>query len=529
MEAWRGTFEAHWQEVAEVVLPRESNTFQGFRTPGAKQTEKQFDATAASALDRFTSVMDSMSTPQNSKWHRLKSTDSSLNKNPRVRRYFEDANNILFDQRYVPRANFNNQKLEEYTSLGAFGTGALFVTRRMPTAKVDPRGGLRYRSIHLAELFIAENFQGNVDKVHRKFNMTRRQVVQEFGKDKLPAKFLELAEKTPESEVPVLHCVKPRADMDPSKADHRGMPFASYHVLPEEKVLLREGGYDTMPYIVSRYRTASREVYGRSPAMMVLPAIKVLNEQKKTSLKVGHRLADPIILASDDGVLDAFSLKPGTQVSGAIDSSGRKLVSTLDMPAGQLQAVDKMMEYERQAINDAFMITLFQILVETPQMTATEVLERTREKGILLAPTMGRHQTESLAPMIERELDILADMQMLPDMPPELVEAQGEYGIEYDSPLSRAMRAEEAAGFFRMIEQTSVVANVTQDPSIFDHYNFEAAIPEIADIQAVPAAWMATAEQIDAKRQGRQQQVATQQMIDAGPAAAAMIKNVQPR
>ena len=43
-----------------------------------------------------------------------------------------------------------------------------------------------------------------------------------------------------------------------------------------------------------------------------------------------------------------------------------------------------------------------------PQMTATEVIERTNEKGILLAPTIGRQQSEYLGPMIERELDRIA-------------------------------------------------------------------------------------------------------------------------
>ena len=47
------------------------------------------------------------------------------------------------------------------------------------------------------------------------------------------------------------------------------------------------------------------------------------------------------------------------------------------------------MDEERSLINDAFLVSLFQILTETPNMSATEVIERTNEKGILLAPTVG--------------------------------------------------------------------------------------------------------------------------------------------
>src|ERR1700692_2198488 len=107
------------------------------------------------------------------------------------------------------------------------------------------------------------------------------------------------------------------------------------------------------------------------------------------------------------------------------------------------------MDMERALVNDAFLVTLFQILTESPQMTATEVIERTQEKGILLAPTVGRQQSERLGPQIHRELDVLASQGLLLPMPPALREAKGAYSIVYTSPLSRAMREQEAAGFWR--------------------------------------------------------------------------------
>ena len=54
-------------------------------------------------------------------------------------------------------------------SLGAFGTGALFIE--------SSAEGLRYRSIHLGEICIAENHQGVVDTVFRKFQLAARQAV----------------------------------------------------------------------------------------------------------------------------------------------------------------------------------------------------------------------------------------------------------------------------------------------------------------------------------------------------------------
>jgi protein gp37 len=38
------------------------------------------------------------------------------------------------------------------------------------------------------------------------------------------------------------------------------------------------------------------------------------------------------------------------------------------------------------SIKDVFLLTLFEIMVETPRMTATEVLKRSQEKSMLLTP-----------------------------------------------------------------------------------------------------------------------------------------------
>jgi len=183
-----------------------------------------------------------------------------------------------------------------------------------------------------------------------------------------------------------------------------------------------------------------------------------------------------------------------------------------------------MMEAEAAIIKDAFFVTLFQILTETPQMTATEVIERTNEKGILLAPTVGRQESEYLGPMIDRELDLLAQQRLLPPMPPRLREAQGAYQIVYTSPLAKAARAQEAAGFMRTVESVKELVNITGDASLLDPFDFDTAIPAIADIQSVPESWMSSPQQIQMKRQNRAKQQAQQAEIQAAPAKAAMMK-----
>lgn len=520
----RTNWESHWEEIAQRVLPMHSKLFnqKGNTTTGEKRNEYIYDSTAAIALNRFSAILDSLLTPRNQTWHRLSVSDRTLEKNREVKLYFEEVNRALFKNRYSPKANFAAQNQQNYKSLGAYGTGCLFVD------ELFGEPGIRYRNIHLGEIYFVENHQGLVDKALRYFSLTARQAMMQWPKT-LPDKIKEVAKLNPDTLFYFIHCVKARKDADRERKDYKGMPLASYYVSCDGQVVLEEGGYNTFPYAISRYEQAPGEVYGRSPAMDVLPAIKTLNEEKKTILKQGHRAVDPVLLAHDDGIISSFSLKPGAINAGGISADGRPLVQPL--PTGNIAIGKDLMDDERAVINDAFLVTLFQILVESPQMTATEVMERTREKGILLAPTIGRQHDEYLGAMIEREIDILSrqiglnGQPILPPMPPALLEAQGEYKVIYDSPLSKAQRADEAAGLMRSVEMALNIVNITQDKAPLDHFDWDQIIPEVSDIQGVPMRWMRDPKVVQSMREASAQAAQEQAMVQAAPGAAAMISS----
>jgi hypothetical protein len=233
-----------------------------------------------------------------------------------------------------------------------------------------------------------------------------------------------------------------------------------------------------------------------------------------------------VLLYHDDGVLGGnFKLRAGKGIAGGVNADGKLLVHAL--PTGNIAVAEDMMESERKVINDAFLITLFQILVDTPQMTATEVMERAREKGMLVAPTAGRLQSEFLGPLIERELGLLMTQGIWPNMPSILKSSPeaSEYTIEYDSPMSRLQRAEKASGFMRALSTAAEYAKNTMDIAPLDWFNFDVAMPEILDIHGAPTAWTRTQEEVDAIRAGRQEQAQQQQMVEAAPAMASVMKS----
>lgn len=514
----KNTLNSHCTEIAERILPDDKNLFQEFSSHfnmGDKRNQELYDATGMVALERFASIVDSLLTPRNSFWHNLRTNNKILERNKSVQDYFQEVNEILFEERYAPQANYTSQNQKQYMSLGAYGTGAMFIDDLFGST------GLRYRNIHLSEIYLQQNHQGVVDRVCRYFSLTCREAIKLFG-DTLPKQIIDQEKVDPEKPYYFLHWVLPRTDRDPFRKDYKGMEYAAYYISLEGMKLLSEGGYSTFPYAISRYRQVNNEPYGRSIAMNIMPAIKTLNEQKKTLLKQGHLATDPIIFAHDDGIVDIYDGLPGSIIPGGVNKDGRLLVQP--MPVGRVDIGKDMMDDERALINDSFLVTLFQILVETPEMTATEVMERAREKGILLAPTIGRQQSEYLGPKIEREIDVLSRQGKLPEMPRILREAGGEFKIIYDSPLTRTQKAEWAAGAMRTVQHLMEVAEATQNPGLLDYINWDVAAPQIADIYGTPSTWLNSQDSVNAKRQARAEAQKEQQQMEALPAMVGAAK-----
>ncbi len=522
LQTWRNTFAQQWEEIASLIDPMSRNTFfyGTFNWPGQKRTEYQIDATGMMALHRFGAICDSLLTPRNMVWHQLQADDTSLMKSRRVRLYYEAATRAMFKHRYAPAANFSAQNQGIYRGIGAYGTACMFVDQAENAAGV-PIPELRYKACPLGEMFLLENHQGLICGFIRWFRLTAQQAAQKWGADNLPDGIKVSLQQGSQMTFDFLHRVAARSDYDPTRLDYKGKAFSSYYVSITGQCIMSEGGYNTFPLAATRYDQTSGEVYGRSPAMMVLPALKTLNAQKRTFLKAGHRAADPVLLTTDDGLVD-FNMRPGALNKGGMSMDGKPLIGVL--PVGDIQISKEMMAEEKGLIQDAFLVSLFQILLETPQMTATEVIERTNEKGILLAPTIGRQQSEYLGPLIERELDLMSELGLLPEMPPELIEAKGEYSVSYTSPMARAQRAQEVAGMARTLETTLRIVEVTQDPEPLDNFDFDIITRDTAMIQAVPESWMRDPKVVEQKRAQRAEQQQAQMEIQAAPAAAAMMK-----
>jgi len=501
MKSFRSVFENQWEEVAEVTSPRD-RMFTSMYSPGEKKRSNQYDSVTELSLNRASSFYDSVTTPRNKRWHGLKSGNFELDKNQRVREYYDMVEDVLFRHRYGPGSNYPGQRHEQVRSLFGFGNGVIFVD--MIGRKI------RYKTIHLSQCYFEENAWGIIDVCYRKQDMTVRQMEQQFGEDAVPESVKKKStNKTQTYEV--IHTVEPNPQYDPESLNPEERRFISYYVLNEsDKAILAVTGYNNFPYAISRDSKSPREVYGRGVAMAILPNTKMVNQMKKTHIEAGHMAIRPTLLMKDDGSVNSVDLRPGKIIRGGIDAGGNDALRPLNHGA-RYDISSDMLATEHAMIREAFMLDLFISNLER-EATATEVLTRSQEQARLLAPMSGQEETESLAIMIEREVNLHEMAGNLPPMPPELVEAQGEFDIEYTSPIANSQKADEALGATQTVQQVYAAAQF--DPNALDMIDFDEYIRLQAEANGTPAKILRGEEDVESIRQQRAQQQQQQMMME---------------
>src|SRR5216683_2468839 len=491
LQGIRYNWEPYWADIARRVLPHQ-NIFQRsvLGVPQAeRRTEYIFESTAPQALENCAALFESMLFPRTQRWHTLAPVDPDLKDDREVRTYLEDLNDILFAARYSPKANFASQAHENMLGLTAFGTGSMFIDEALGE-------NLRYRAIPLQDLYFAENHVGIIDRVFRKFPFSATQAADMWGVKALPDG-VQAALANPSQmhrEFEWLHVVRPRKNPAYGRTDVQGMAYESFYLCMNPIKLVCESGYRVMPYATSRFMVGPREVYGRGPAFVSLSDIKMLNEMSRTDINAAQLLANPPVLLREVG--QAFSLRPGAVNYGMVSDDGKQLAYPF-VSGAKVDIAEEKMEVRRKSIKAAFYGNMFEMLLEHPDMTATQAL--------LLAHA---GQLDSLGPM-----------------PDKLRQRGGIIKIEYSSPLNRLQRAQDGVGILQTFQQLAPYAEAGH-PEVFDIFDPEKTARELAEINGVPAKLLYSPEQMAELQANKQQAQNAQMMVQAAPQAAAAAKDL---
>lgn len=502
MKGQRVNWESFWEELAVYLQPNKDDVHKS-RTAGEKKHNRIFTGMPIHANEELAAALHGMLTNPATPWFGLSTGDSALDKNVAVKAWLQHAQERMLQT--LNQTNFQTQIHEVYLDLGCFGTSLMLIEE-------DDDRVLNFLSRPIYMAYIEENHKGIVDTVAFEKKMTVRQIAQEFGIDVLNEDLKNQIEIDDTRKYTVVHMVEPREKFDPKKDNAVNKPFSSVHVIRETMTLLKESGFNEMPYIVARWSKISGEVYGRSPGMKALPDVKMLNAMKKAVIVGAQKIIDPPLQVPDDGVLLPLKTAPGSinyYRAGSKDRIEPLLTgSRPDIGEGLITTVT-------EDIRKAFFLDQLQIR-EADRMTATEIVQRRDEQLRKLGPILGRQHFELLRPLIDRVFNIMIRKKMF-DAPPAIM-AGRDLEVMYTSQIAKAQRTADSDDLARVFGLISPLAE--SKPELLDNLNGDAITRDTFDKFGLPAEYLNTEADVQALRQQRVQ--AQQQQAELEEANAAV-------
>lgn len=500
----RSCWDSQFQEIVQLVRPN-ADDFTGSR--GAYDRSLQiYDSTAVDALEEFGAFLHSFLVNPTDRWFEFKPKDPRFKNDVQVKLWCEEVANIIYHY-YSSASSGHTQALSEnFLDLGSFGTSVVYQYWK---------DGLKFKSFALADCWIKENSDRVVDTVIRRISMTGRQIVQEFGF--LPAELEKKIGKKPETEVTVIHLCFPREDKKFLEHIRPVKAFASIWVCEDTKETLRLGGYEWFPYHCPRWVKMANEVWGRSPALKALPDIKMLNRLEFQLLKGISKMTDPAMVVPSEAFLVPLKTSPG---SINYKEPGSDPIEYLVPNHNGVQIPETKAEQKREAIRKYFYNDLMKLEKENVEMTAYEAQDRSEKKLRLVAPMLGRQESELLGPSLTLSYLLLGKWGMLPPPPKDF----GGLAIEYTSPAARAQTGMRAFAMDRYVQRLIPAAQI--NPGVMDIINWEAYSRELADAMGTTQKILYTPEEVAANNEAKAQQQQMEQATQMAEPASKAIKNL---
>lgn len=520
LKADRGTWDTLWQDIANYVQPRKSQITTK-KTEGVDGfTDDLFNLTAIRSNQILAGgQMDYLFS---GKWFSY-DPPAELEADDDAKHWFQACTEVTM--RELARSNWNLEIHEMLLDRGCFGTAALLLEEGI-------KNRLAFHKFDVGTFVIEEDHEGQVDTLLREFKLTARQAVQKFGRDALGPIVGKAADdqRKIDQKFEFIHAIYPRqqGEYDPKKIDGVNKPIASCYVSKDDKMLVKESGYDEMSIAVSRFLKWGDQPYGYSPSIEALPTVRQVNFIEKNMDALAEIKAFPRVLVPDsmEGDLD---LRAGGATT--FDPNNPNAMPREWGASGEYNIGKERIEMKDKAIREAYHVDLFQMLQQIErQMTAFEVQQRLAEKVTAFSPTFYRLQTEVTNPLLLRTFAMLFRLGRFPS-PPQSVMVETQPGmvglampeVTLTSKLAMAIKAAENNAFVQMIGILSPLAQM--DPTILDNYDLDKATRGIGRNLAVPTNWERSIEEVGELRQGRAQAAQQQQAIEQAQSAAKIAKD----
>lgn len=505
----RSNFEKHWNDIATVLSPAGAIFLEENPQQGEKTNKFVYDSTGIHANELLSSGFFSLLTSPTAPWFTLTSTDLQLNQTQEVKVWLNEVSKVMAYEIQRPQTGFTTAMHELYLEYGAYGNATLFLTEKRDYSS------LLFQALPLTECFYIENDEGFIDTLIRSYQRSTLQLIERFGETNVSDKVKQASDRQEyDKKFTVLHFIMPNREMSTANLKSTSLPYISVYIEAETKNVLLESGFEEQPFMAARFFKMPQEVYGRGPGSSALSDINMLQEIMKTILRGAQKMVDPPMQMPDQGFISPPRVGPGNMNYYRTGSQDR--IEAIQIPGRPDLGFDLVSD-TRARIREMFFVDQLQ-LNSGPQMTATEVLQRTEEKLRLMGPVVGRASTELLSPLISRSFGLLLRAGKLPPPPPSLAQSPAKLKIIYTSPIVKAQEQVAANGLLRVSQL--VLPFMATSPEAMDVFDVDRIARGTGEMFNVDPTFFRDEEEVAAVREQRRaaamQQEAAGQLKDTG-------------
>lgn len=520
----RGTLLSLWQEQAENFYPERAD----FTLRRALGTDFAAGLMTSYPLMCRRDLGDQISTmlrPTAKDWFHVALRDP-FGADNEAKRFLEWASQTQRRAMYDPVTQFTRATKEGDHDFACFGQTVISVRLN------KNNDALLYRCFHLRDLAWAENDQGTIGLIFRKWKPTNRDLVRMF-KDKVHPSVLQENEKNPLGEVACMHMV---VEADYYSGEARGRPFFSIvydadhnHEMEVVPVWNRE-------YAIPRWQTVSGSQYAFSPATIAaLPDARLIQAMTYTLLEAGEKVVNPPLIATKDVVRSDMAVYAGgvTWVDRDYDEKQGEALRPMTIDAKGMPLGVEMQKDSRMSIAAAFFLNKLTMPSRGPEMTAYEVGQRIQEyiRGALpIFEPMEMNYNGEIC-MLTWDLLLRNGAFTDPGTFPRAIQkamAAGAMQFRFESPLHDAIEAQKGQKFMEM--KGLIAEAIAMDKAAAGVPDVVTALREALDGIGVPAKWINSEARVAEIRDAQQEEVQTQallQNMQAGADVAATLATAQ--
>lgn len=525
LRADRTTFDPHWRDLGDFLMPRRTRFWSGDRNKGDKRNQAIINSTGRLSARTLSSGLHAGLTSPARPWMKLTTPDSQLAALKPVKVWLTDVTQRMLT--VFATSNLYNVLPLVYLDMGIFGTAAMSIM-------TDTRDLFRAYSYPLGSFVLGMDERGVASTFGRDFELSVLQVVRQFGlqRDGKTIDWSTISTTVKDAwdksnyhqSVKLRWLVQTNPDADRQRLEAKYLPFAStyWEAGSNENKFLRESGFKTFPVMAPRWDITGEDSYGTAcPGMDALGDVRQLQMMERRKGQAIAKMVDPPLVGPSALRTQKTSLIAGDITYNDTRDGELKPIHEVRLDLSHLEADIRGVEYR---IQRAFFEDLFLMLARSDDsrgaqpITAREVEERHEEKLLALGPVLERTNDELLDPIVDRVYQMMEDAGLLPEPPREL--AGVALKVEYISVLAQAQKLVGVVAQDRFLQSGAGLAQVA--PEVLDKIDFNQVIDNYADQLGVDPRIVRTNEEANARVQQRaEQQQAAQDATNAAQVAKA--------